>query len=418
MATATPALNPKADEIPFISAENKYTNIPLLPSLLVALIGGSLSIALAYLLKDVLPYLYALILERGSIQFLTLYAFWFAVGLLIFKYRNLQRERAAFGLDFIRSFTAGREVVGTQTILSQHRLLEENLDPAQKDLILVNRLNKAIKQIRINTNPADVAHVLATVADTDAAIIDSSYILLKYMIWIIPVLGFIGTVMGMTQAIGSFDVVIRQISDLGFAGVQQNLGLVTGGLAVAFDTTFLALVLSAVANLFTNSLQKKEEDLLSDVEEFTTDNIINKYSSLKSAVAPLAQLAPPGRFDAEEAAQGLLRELKNMNRQQQVNAEALQAQLGRAIEALQGLSQAAPQPAESADTARLETVLQEVGQVLKDQAEFIRQIELISAHIERNVEVLEKLPRALDEINATSHQLGELFGRIYNRTFQ
>lgn len=418
MATATPALNPKADETTFISAEHKYTNIPLLPSLLVALIGGSLSIALAYLLKDVLPYLYALILERGPIQFLTLYAFWFAAGLLIFKYRNLQRERAAFNLDFIQSFTAGREVVGTQTILSQHRLLEENLDPRQKDLLLVNRLNKAIKQIRINTNPADVAHVLTTVADTDAAIIDSSYILLKYMIWIIPVLGFIGTVMGMTQAIGSFDVVIRQISDLGFAGVQQNLGLVTGGLAVAFDTTFLALVLSAVANLFTNSLQKKEEDLLSDVEEFTTDNIINKYSSLKNAVAPLVQPAPPGRFNAEEAAQTMLRELKNMNKQQQVNAEALQAQLGRAIEAIQKLAQAAPEPAGPADTAQLATVLREVGQVLKDQAEFIRQIELISGHIERNVEVLEKLPGALDEINATSHKLGELFSRIYNRTFQ
>lgn len=418
MATATPALNPRADETPFVSAEHKYTNIPLLPSLLVALIGGSLSIALAYLLKDVLPYLHALILERGSIQFLTLYAFWFAVGLLIFKYRNLQRERAAFGLDFIQSFTAGQEVVGTQTILSQHRLLEENLDLRQKDLILVNRLNKAIKQIRINTNPADVAHVLATVADTDAAIIDSSYILLKYMIWIIPVLGFIGTVIGMTQAIGSFDVVIRQISDLGFAGVQQNLGLVTGGLAVAFDTTFLALVLSAVANLFTNSLQKKEEDLLSDVEEFTTDNIINKYSSLKSAVAPLVPPAPSSRFDAEAAVQGVLRELKNMNKQQQVNAEALLAQLGHAIEAIQGLAKPALESTEPPDTAQLAAVLREVGQVLKDQAEFIRQIELISGHIERNVEVLEKLPGALDEINATSHRLGELFGRIYNRPFE
>ena len=42
MATATPALNPKAEPAVFISAEHKYTNIPLLPSLLVALIGGSL----------------------------------------------------------------------------------------------------------------------------------------------------------------------------------------------------------------------------------------------------------------------------------------------------------------------------------------------------------------------------------------
>ncbi len=337
MTKANPALNPKADEATFVSAEHKYTNIPLLPCLLVALVGGSLSIALAYPLKEVLPYLHALVLERGPVQFLILYAFWFTVGLLIFKYRNLQRERAAFELAFIQSFTSGEEMLGTQTMVLEQQLLDENLDPRQKDLILVNRINKAIKQLRINNNPADVAHVVTTVAETDAAIVDSSYILLKYMVWTLPVLGFIGTVVGLTQAIGSFDAVIQQVGDTGFAGMRRNLGLVTDGLAVAFDATFLALALSAIASLLTSGLRKKEEDLLSDVEQFTTDNIINKYSSLKGAVTPLAQLARANRSDAETV-EAVLRELKNMNKQQQINAEALLAQLGRVIEAVQELA--------------------------------------------------------------------------------
>lgn len=337
MTKASPAPHLKADETTFVSAEHKYTNPPLFPSLLVALVSGSLSIALVYPLKEISPYLHALILERGPIQFLTLYAFWFAVGLLIFKYRNLQRERAAFSLTFIQSFTSGEEMLGTQTMVLEQQLLDENLDPRQKDLILVNRINKAIKQLRINNKPADVANVLTTVAETDAAIVDSSYILLNYLIWTLPVLGFIGTVVGMTQAIGSFDAVIKQVNDIGFTGVQQNLGLLTGGLAAAFDITFLALALSAIANLLTNGLRKKEDDLLSDVEQFTTDNIINKYSSLKSAVTPLSQLAWSSRSDAESA-EAVLRELKNMNKQQQINAEALLAQLGRVIEAVQKLA--------------------------------------------------------------------------------
>lgn len=337
MIKANLALNPKVDEAAFVSAAHKYTNVPLLPSLLVATVGGSLSIATAYPLKNILPYLHALILERGPVQFLTLYAFWFTVGLLIFKYRGLQRERAAFQLPFIKSFTSGEEMLGTQTMVLEQQLLDENLDPRQKDLILVNRINKAIKQLRINNKPADVAHVLTTVAETDAAIVDSSYILLKYMVWTLPVLGFIGTVMGMAQAIDSFDAVIQRVGDIGFAGVQRNLGLVTDGLAVAFDATFLALALSAIANLFADGLRKQEEDLLSDVEQFTIDNIINKYSSLKGAVTPLAQLARSSRSDAETV-EAVLRELKNMNRQQQINAEALLAQLGRVIEAVQELA--------------------------------------------------------------------------------
>lgn len=83
--TKTSVPSPNVNETTFVSAEHKYTNPPLLPSLLVALVGGSLSIALVYPLKGALPYLHTLVLERGPIQFLILYAFWFAVGLLIFK---------------------------------------------------------------------------------------------------------------------------------------------------------------------------------------------------------------------------------------------------------------------------------------------------------------------------------------------
>jgi len=219
----------------------KYTNVPLLPSLIVSLAGGSASIAITYLVKGYLPHFYALIMERGPIQFITIYAFWFAVGMLIFKYRSLQGERRAFSLDFIKSFTSGRDVIGNKTFIGIHAEIEEHLDPMHKDLILVSRINKAIKQLRINNNPADVANVLKTVAETDAAIIDSSYILIKYMIWVIPVLGFIGTIVGMTQAIGSFDSVLKGLSEIGFAGVKQSLGSVTSGLAVAFETPFLAL---------------------------------------------------------------------------------------------------------------------------------------------------------------------------------
>ena len=79
----------------------KYTNVPLLPSFIVSLAGGSASIALAYLLKAYLPHFYSLIMERGPIQFITIYAFWFTMGMLILKYRSLQGERKAFNLDFI-----------------------------------------------------------------------------------------------------------------------------------------------------------------------------------------------------------------------------------------------------------------------------------------------------------------------------
>ncbi len=437
------------------SVAEKYTNVPLLPCFVVSLIGGSVNLGVAYLLKDYLPSFYALIMERGSIQFITVYAFWFALGMLIFKYRNLQRECAAFHLDFIKNFTAGHEILGTKTILGHHHVLSENLDPQQKNLILINRINKAIKQLRINNTPADVANVLKVVAETDAAVIDSSYVLIKFMIWAIPVLGFIGTVVGMTQAIASFDTVIKGISDVGFAGVQQGLGSVTSGLAVAFETTFLALVLSAVLNLLGNGLEKREEDLLSDIEEFTTDNIINKYSALRDRVQPSEMSAADPKPDKAtmDNAGAMLRELRNMNHQNNLNTGDLLTQIGKLIEAIQGSPAPQMENEEAAQPVQdgLKPVLQEIRDILKngadgrsslegegplpeegngigilltdvrkllqDQAAIIRQVSMVTSLMEKNMEVMEKLPSAMEEMRQTSHKLGELFAKIYNRPF-
>lgn len=365
-----------------LEAENageRYTNVSLLLSLVIAGIGGALTIGAALAMKGIFPYFHALILERGAIQYFTIFAFWFAMGMLMLKSFKLRKERKAFELDYILRLSQGPDAAGTQTMLGDAGEVSENADFTEGRLILVNRINKAIKQIRINSNPADVANVLTTVAETDAAIIDSSYVMIKYMVWAIPVIGFIGTIMGMTHAIGSFDAVLQGMGDAGFAGVKEGLGRVTGGLAVAFDTTFLALILSAVVNLFANGLQKQEEDLLSDVEGFTTDNIINRYSGIRDRVSdPVESL--PGDFFSDrqpapaassdrtaETGDAMVRELKNLSRQIQVNTEEMLSQVGGVIEAVDGL---------------------------------------------KGMEVLNRLPEAVDEMRKTNRALSEFLAKL------
>ena len=400
---------------------DKYTNFSLLPCFAVSLIGGSITLAIAYLLDGYVPFFHDLILERGVIQYITVYSFWLTMGMLLFKWRNLGKERGAFSLDFIRAFTRGRDVAGTKTILAEHEAIQENLDVTDKDLILVNRINKAIKHLRINNNPSDVANVLRTVGETDAAIVDSSYVLIKFMIWAIPVLGFIGTILGMTDAIGSFDAVLKGISEVGFAGMKQSLGQVTSGLAVAFETTFLALVLSTILNLIANALQKREEDLLSDVEVFTTENIINKYSSLRDRISgSLTDPAlEPSQTKAGNLNEAMLRELKNMNKQNQVNADNFMSQLGAVVEALNGNRPVATSSEKepSTDSEGATTELKEVKALLGEQNELLRALAQSASSGHDTSDALQQLPAALEELTETSRKLGDLFSKIYNRTF-
>lgn len=61
---------------------------------------------------------------------------------------------------------------------------------------------------------------------------------IQYVVWAMPLLGFIGTVVGITDAIGGLGVVVGNQSQMG-----DGLAVVLGGLQFAFDTTFMGLVL-------------------------------------------------------------------------------------------------------------------------------------------------------------------------------
>lgn len=99
--------------------------------------------------------------------------------------------------------------------------------------------------------------------------LDLRYNIIRYLTWLIPSLGFIGTVVGIMLA-------------LNFAGDRANvespelLYEVTQRLGVAFSTTLLALVMAAVLVFLQNLVQGREENTLNRAGQYCLDNLINR----------------------------------------------------------------------------------------------------------------------------------------------
>ena len=98
--------------------------------------------------------------------------------------------------------------------------------------------------------------------------IDLRYSMTRYIIWLIPSLGFIGTVIGISLALAYAGQVDLQDPTL--------LAELTKRLAVAFNTTLLALVMSAVVVLIQHIVQAREEGALNEVGQYCLDNLINR----------------------------------------------------------------------------------------------------------------------------------------------
>ena len=126
--------------------------------------------------------------------------------------------------------------------------------------MLIWRVECALGNLKNIGRVSDVSALLSDLAEQDANYVESSYTLPKGLIWPIPVLGFIGTVLGLSQAVGGFGSVVASGADL--EALKGALGGVTGGLATAFETTLIALVAALIIQILLTFLQQKEDAFL------------------------------------------------------------------------------------------------------------------------------------------------------------
>jgi biopolymer transport protein ExbB/TolQ len=96
--------------------------------------------------------------------------------------------------------------------------------------------------------------------------LDLKYTLMRYLVWVIPTLGFVGTVIGIANAMA--------FAGSGAVAMDEILAPTTQKLAVAFYTTLVALLQSGVLVLGMNSLQAGEELVLNDAGQYCLENLV------------------------------------------------------------------------------------------------------------------------------------------------
>lgn len=143
-----------------------------------------------------------------------------------------------------------------------HSLLD-NLNKLSKRLhghLLHRRLQAVVANIARTGSTESASAEMRILSDADSAQGQQRYSLVRILIWATPMLGFLGTVMGISQALGNLN--IGPDNDL-----QQMMGGLQASLYVAFDTTALALVFSMVLMFALFFVERAEGQLLRVVDD-------------------------------------------------------------------------------------------------------------------------------------------------------
>ncbi|GAC1470391.1 MAG: MotA/TolQ/ExbB proton channel family protein [Isosphaeraceae bacterium] len=103
------------------------------------------------------------------------------------------------------------------------------------------------------------------------------FTLTRYILYLLPVIGFIGTVEGISRALMNISKVLPMVKDLD--GFMSNLTSVTSALQVAFDSTLLALFLSAALMLVQTLVYRRSEDLLARIDRWVVEYVLPRFGA-------------------------------------------------------------------------------------------------------------------------------------------
>lgn len=204
------------------------------------------------------------ILPSGIIQLFTYVAFFWGIFEINDRQHKINYERQ--GLD-LKLLPETEDWVMTKDEVMQ--LKEKVKDQEQQaKYLLTGVIKKAIRKFQSSRSDStgDMLDVVSTQIKINMTKAESKQSLTRYLAWAIPSIGFIGTIMGIAQALGFADQ----------AGDEEGLKMVTDAMYVAFDTTLLSLFLSIILMWFFHNLQESEDDLHSDMEEYVIENLVNR----------------------------------------------------------------------------------------------------------------------------------------------
>ena len=185
--------------------------------------------------------------------------FW-ALAIMGYKARKMMAERKLLDVDLVQ-VPEGMRILpeDTREFARQVQALPDD----RQQMLLPRALLNALRRFASTRSIQDVSTSTHTICESEAERLESELAMIRYISWAIPSIGFIGTVRGIGEALAQADKAVQ--GDI--AGVTQSLG-------VAFNSTFIALLISIFLMFLVHQLQLLQERLVFDSENYCDDKVI------------------------------------------------------------------------------------------------------------------------------------------------
>ncbi len=186
-----------------------------------------------------------------------------ALAIIGFKTTHTYRQRKQLEFDIV-GLPEGTPVA-VESAQQASALIRKRLPEKLQDYLLPRAILAAIDRFSVTRSVQDASNVVHTVCDAESERQESDLSIIRYIAWAIPSIGFIGTVRGIGNALAQAHRAVE--GDI--TGVTDNLG-------VAFNSTFIALLISIILMFLIHQLQSMQEKLVLDTRRYCDDWFVRR----------------------------------------------------------------------------------------------------------------------------------------------
>jgi biopolymer transport protein ExbB/TolQ len=215
------------------------------------------------------------------VQWVEVCFFCVGMGALALRWLSLRAENAACSVELLPRWD-GKPLPAT----GAHELLAGIARQPERirETLFGRRLRTVLEFISQRQSAVELDDQLRSLADADAVAQDNSFGLIRFITWAIPILGFLGTVVGITGAISG--VTPEQL--------EHSMSAVTDGLGEAFDSTALALGLTMLQMFVAHLVERQEQSLLANVDSQVERHLAHRFQRQAVESSPVLEAVRRG----------------------------------------------------------------------------------------------------------------------------
>ncbi len=204
-----------------------------------------------------------LIIKDLEPQVEVIFCVW-GVFFLGYKMWMMRREQRLLDVDFVR-LQPGERIL-PEDALDRYKELKSQVDrnPRWRDRLLPDFILAALHRFHATSSIQDASMAVKERAELAADQLDSSLSLVRYIAWAIPAIGFVGTVRGIGDGLNHAEEAIK-----------GDISQVTSQLGLAFNSTFVGLILCIVLMYLIHIVQSSQEAFIIETQAICRDRLID-----------------------------------------------------------------------------------------------------------------------------------------------